>query len=163
MKTKFLLPIAVLIATVISASATPIDLGQTTGSPASFANDLTRLNAQITAYNSVNTPLLPIAVSAGGIGPITATGTSIILDVTGWTYLSLKWADTDQFYYVGNDTGDLTFNSTVFNSNGKPQNLSGYDFFNPVNVSVPDGSSTVMMLGMTLSGLALLARRLKLA
>jgi hypothetical protein len=150
MKIKLLFLIAVLLATVIGAGAIPINLGQTTGSPASFANDLSRLNVQITAYNSLNTPALPTAVSAGGIGPISATGTSIVLDVTGWTYLSLKWADTDQFYYVGNDSGDLTFNSTVFNGNGQPQNLSGYDFFNPVNASVPDGGLTVVMLGAVL-------------
>jgi len=94
-------------------------------------NDLVRLNDQITIYNNSNTPDLPTAVSAGGKGPIKATGLSITLDVTGWTYLSLKWADTDQFYYVGNDSGDITFDSTVDNKQGVPQNLSGYDFFKP--------------------------------
>jgi hypothetical protein len=152
---------AVLLALIASAGAVPIDLGQTTGSPADLSDALTRLNGQITLYNIANDPDLPTAVLAGGLGPITATGTSTVLDVTGWTYLCLKWADTDQFYYVGNDSGLLTFNSTVFNGNGQPQGLSGYDFFNPKSSSVPDGGSAAMMLGAALSGLGLVVRRLK--
>ena len=149
------------MAGVISAGAVPIDLGQTIGSPADFNSALGRLNTQINIYNVANNPDLPLAVAAGGIGPINATGLSIQLNVTGWTYLCLKWADTDQFYYVGGDTGLLTFNSTVFNTDNRPQGLSGYDFFNPKSTTVPDGGSSMMMLGAALTGLSLAVRRFK--
>jgi hypothetical protein len=161
MNPKLLLFVPSLFLTVISACANPIDLGQTAGNPANPPNVLVRLNDQITIYNNANTPDLPTAVLAGTMGQGHLTGLSITLDVTGWTYLSLKWADTDQFYYVGNDSGDITFDSTVFNSNNKPQNLSGYDFFNPTTKTVPDFGSTALMLGAALSGLGLVTRRLK--
>jgi hypothetical protein len=159
MKLKPFLLVAALLAWLPSANATIIDLGQTIGSPASPANEVARLNGQIDIYNLANSTSLTYATLIGSPGQVMAGGTSISLDVTGWSYLMLKWADTDQFYYVGSDVGTFTFNSTVFNRNQQPQGLSHYEFFNPN--SVPDGGSTAMMLGAALSGLSLVVRRLK--
>jgi hypothetical protein len=137
-------------------------LGQSIGSPADASSILGRLNTAISAYNVANNPDLPTANLIGNFSG-SATGVlSIGVDITGWAYIVLKWADTDQFYYVGGDTGTITFNSTVFNPNGQPQALSGYTLFDPSpGSSVPDAASTMLLLGSTLTGLGMVARRLK--
>jgi hypothetical protein len=157
---------AILGATVLFAvntQATPIDLGQAPGSPANLSSVLGRLNTAITAYNALYNPDLAAAVLAGAVANTSSGVTTININITGWSYIALKWADTDQFYYVGADTGTLTFNSTVFNQNSQAQCLSGYSLFNPgvTNHTVPDGGSTALLLGSALSSLSLVARRLK--
>lgn len=159
MKLKSFLLAAALLSGLPSANATIIDLGQTIGSPASLSTEVARLNGQIDIYNLANSASLSYATLVGSPAQVNASGTSITLDVTGWSYLLLKWANTDQFYYVGGNSGSLLFNSTVLNQNEQPQDLSGYEFFNSANV--PDGGSTAMMLGAALSGLSLVVRRLK--
>jgi hypothetical protein len=163
MKMKALsLFLAIATAGVISASATPINLGQATGSPADDGSILVRLNSAITAYNLVNTPHLPTAILSGALDGSANGVTSVAVNITGWAYIALKWADTDQFYYVGGSTGTLTFNSTVFNGNGQPQALSGYTLFNPGTPSTtPDAASTMLLLGSTITGLSMIARRFK--
>ena len=156
--------IAILSATVLfsaSTQATPINLGQADGSPADLQSALDRLNTAISAYNAVYNPDLPAAVLAGAIAGSATGVTSVNVDITGWAYIVLKWANTDQYYYVGGDTGVLTFNSTVFNQNQVPQNLSGYSLYNPGTRTVPDGGFTVLLLGSAVSVLSLMMRRLK--
>jgi VPDSG-CTERM motif len=138
-----------------------IDLGQTDSSPANLANEVVRLQGQIDIYNAANDPDLPDAVLAGAVQVSNLTGTSIDVDITGWTYIKLAWDGRDQFYFVGDETGVLTFNSTVFNQNGQPQNLSHYALFNPTGVGVPDGGTTVMLLGAALGALGVVRRYLK--
>lgn len=147
------------------AEAVPINLGQTTGSPASPSDELTRLDGQISSYNSANSASLPTGTITGDSGDVTtgSGGTSITVNVSGWDYIVLKWADTDQYYYIGTTTGNYTFNSTVFNGNDQPQALSHYALFNPVSTSVPDGGSTALLLGAAMSGLGLVVRRIKSA
>ena len=127
-----------------------IDLGITTGQPSGLANELVRLNQQIDAYNAANNPDLPAAVLAGAVDTQTPTGpTSIDVDITGWTYIKLKWNGNDQFYYVGDETGVLHFDSTIFNKgSGQPEGLSHYALFNPT--SVPDAGSSLALLGIGL-------------
>jgi len=137
-----------------------IDLGITTGQPADLASELVRLNGQIDIYNAAHNPDLPAAVLAGNSGQIdTPTGpTSINLDVTGWTYLKLKWGNKDQFYFVGDETGVLTFDSTVPNPAGKGfKGLSHYVFYNPT--SVPDAGSSLAFLGLALVSAEVLRRK----
>jgi hypothetical protein len=149
-----------------SVSATPIDLGITIGEPASVEDELVRLQGQIALYNAANDPDLPAAVLAGNSGelfPPSEELTSISLDVTGWQYLKLKWDGKDQFYYIGDDSGNLTFNSTVFNDNSQPKALSHYVFYNPTDDDdphVPDAGSTLALLGFVLAGFGVLRRKI---
>jgi len=151
-----------MLASTVTSHAIPINLGQTGGEPASPGDELTRLDNQISMYDEEHDANLPAGTLTGSPGQVSGSGTAITLNVTGWDYILLKWADTDQFYYLGTTTGNVTFDSTVFNNNDQPQALSHYEFFDPVaNPSVPDGGSTVMLLGAAMSGLGLVVRRLK--
>jgi hypothetical protein len=148
---------AVALAAVPLANAIPIYLGSQAGEPASAEQRLVRLNQQIDLYNSTYSPDLPTAVIEGNSQIEDQTGTSITVDVTGWSYLVLKWAHDDFYWYVGGDTGSLLFESQSFNEKGNAQDLSGYGLFNPTT-RVPDGASTVVLLGLGLIGLAGLRR-----
>ncbi|MEY4916589.1 MAG: hypothetical protein RL616_502 [Verrucomicrobiota bacterium] len=84
---KSFLVVAALLAWLPTSKATIIDLGQTIGSPANPANEVTRLNGQIDIYNLANSTSLTYASLVGSPGQVIAGGTSISLDVTGWAYL----------------------------------------------------------------------------
>jgi hypothetical protein len=96
--------------------------------------------------------------------------TSINLNVFGYEYIKLKWDGMWQFYSISGAlaTDTFTFNSTVFNQNGKAQALSHYTFFNSVaapggpgtGTGVPDGGVSVMMLGFALCALEFFRRRM---
>jgi len=149
----------------VSAQAVIMDLGKYDPPPGgeSAADELSFLNNTVlTAF-----PALPdatfgtenINASSGGM-------TSITLNITGFEYLKLKWDGMWQFYFIGDDTGTQTFNSTVFNTNNQPQALSHYTFFNSVDEpggggtpGVPDGGTSVVLLGAALTGLFLTHRK----
>ena len=164
-KTSLLSGIALgltILAATLTSHAIPINLGQTGGSPAGPSDELVRLDNQISMYDEAYDANLPAGTLTGSPGQVAGSGTAISLNVTGWDYILLKWADTDQFYYLGTTTGSVTFDSTVFNGNNQPQALSHYEFFNPYTpTSVPDGGSTAVLLGAAMSGLGLVVRRLK--
>jgi hypothetical protein len=170
MKTFKTIVAAAVLTSALAAQAVIIDLGITAGSPASQAHTLSRLNGQINIYNAAFNPDLPAALLAGSTDTVTpGGGTSIALDITGWSYLSLKWGNDEQHYYIGDDSGVVTFNSTVFNLIGPPHNrrpgpflgLSGYSFFNPgTTTKVPDAGTSVLLLGAGLLGIGALRRRL---
>lgn len=165
MKTLKTLIAAAVLTSALAAQAVIIDLGITAGSPASQTHTLTRLNGQIDIYNAANNPDLPEALAAGSTDTVTpGGGTSIDLDITGWSYLSLKWGNDEQHYYIGDDSGVVTFNSTVFNENSPRRpalGLSGYSLFNPgTTTTVPDAGTSVMLLGAGLLGIGALRRRL---
>jgi hypothetical protein len=158
---KYIAAIAITCASLGLApkASAIIDLGITTGQPADLDSELARLNGQIDIYNAAHDPDLPAATLVGSSGQIdTPSGpTSIDIDITGWTYIKLKWDGMDQFYFVGDETGVLTFDSTVFNpKSGAPLGLSHYVLYNPTGV--PDGGTTVMLLGAALGALGM-ARR----
>jgi hypothetical protein len=164
MKTlKYIAAIAVTCASLGLAprASAIINLGQTESNPANLANEVVRLQSRIDIYNAANNPDLPDAVLADAVQVSGLTGLTIDVDITGWTYIKLAWDGMDQFYYVGDETGVLTFNSTVFNDNGEPQNLSHYALFNPTGGGVPDGGTTVMLLGAALGSLGIARRFLK--
>ena len=148
---------------VSQVSATIIDLGITTGQPADLQSELTRLNGQIDLYNASHDPDLETATLAGAVEVDTPLGpTSIDVDVTGFCYIKLKWDGHDQFYFVGDDPGSHTFNSTVFNTgNGSPEGLSHYVLYNCEHNNVPDSGTTAMLLGSALTGLGAIRRYLK--
>ncbi len=170
---SFLAVLAALTCTwlaVPSATAGVIDLGiytkadlfAVTGSNgADVANELAFLNLGIIpTYNAANNPDIPTATLGDSTGNTSGGGgTSITLDVTGWTYLLLKWDGEFQYIYLHGESGLMTFNSTVFNTAGQPQGLSGYVFFGP---TVPDGGATIFLLGAALIGLSAAYKKLQL-
>jgi len=168
----------------LTASAVPIYLdppGQVTGSPSSPADELNRLKSAIITYNTATPANLPAAVaidltplgvdkSADGGQFKTPSGpTSITLDFSleHETYLMLKWGDIDEFFFVGNETGSVTFTSDVHPITPNGPNLhaflglSHYDLFDPKRLgrSVPDGGSSLVLLGLGLTGVSVMARR----
>ena len=132
------------------------------------ANVLTWMNKDIINYNSLNSASLPGAISSGGAA-LSSSGTggnSVTIDVTGLGYLFLHWGGQGggwaQLFYIGSATGNFTFdNSNIANSQPLVGGLSFARDYGIVNHTVPDGGSTMLLLGMTLSGLTLVARRLK--
>ena len=86
---------------------------------------------------------------------------SITLDVSNYDYLKLKWDGLWQYYYLGSQSGQVQFDSTVFNQNGQAQALSHYTFFSPTVQTVPDGGATFGLLGSALFGLGMFGRRKK--
>lgn len=140
---KTLITSAILF-TALAVNAIVIDLGITTSTPASQKHTLDRLNGQINIYNAAFDTDLATAVMVDSINVdgITKETIAVDIDVTGWSYLSLKWANIEQHYWVGAIDGVITFDSTSFNRNGKMQGLSGYSLFNPTTSNVPDATNT---------------------
>ena len=140
---KTLITSAILF-TALAANAIVIDLGITTAQPASQQHTLDRLNGQIDFYNATSDPDLAQAVLVDSINVdgITKETSAVDIDVTGWSYLSLKWANIEQHYWIGAIDGVITFTSTSFNQNGKMRSLSGYSLFNPTTSNVPDATNT---------------------
>lgn len=136
------------------ASAVPINLGITTGQPASIEDALARLNTQIALYNASSVQDLAFAALEGAEKTDVANGAkSFSLDVTGWDFLVLKFGPRNQHFYVGDDTGLLSF-TTQFG-------LSNYIFFNSVTppaIPVRDAGNTVMLTGLAFLALAAYGR-----
>lgn len=143
------------------AEAVPINLGQTTGSPDGVTYELNRLNSQISSYNSQNNAALSSGTLTGDSGNINTGngGTSITINCSGWNYIVLDWSGTDQFYYLGDLSGNYTFTSTVESGNNQLQTLTHYACF----TAVPDGGDTALLLGASMSGLGLVVRPIKSA
>lgn len=171
---KFLPALVVaFVVPCLSLHALIIDLGITTGSPSSPTDELSRLNTQIDAYNLAHpsSPLVDAITHQGQVKPPTTSPTSITIDLSGvsYNYIVLKWGNSDQFYYIGGETGPLTFNSTVFTTTGGkkkkkvPNGLSHYALFDGQSRSVPDAGSSMALLGLSLGGLSVLSRRVKAA
>jgi hypothetical protein len=175
---KLIAAVVVVLATAGVAHATPIavcgpggcnfdvgiiDLGiyePLSGDGGSAWDQLAILNTVIIpAYNGSNDPdLLDATYGTDNIG---GTGLTINLNLGEYDYLKLKWNGHWQYYYVGATVGEVQFNSTVFNQNQQPQNLSHYTWFSPRQFDVPDGGSVAMLLGMALIGLAGVRRMIK--
>ncbi len=121
-------------------------------SPPAFQNNL------ITRSNN-NFGLLPTATllvpSANG------TGTSVDLgDGTLYSYLFAKYDGKNagsEVWYVGNLSGTITIPGVGLLP-GQNYGLSGWTLFGPGGTSVPDGGTTVMLLGAALGALGM-ARR----
>jgi hypothetical protein len=150
-------------------NASTIDLGQYLNSGSSWSADLTGLNLQINSYNQANTPSLPTGTFTGGSGSERAKNTAVVLDVTGWTYVCLNWGSIEECYYVGGDSGTVSFyepNNYINNSGSQdccsaPATFVYNYYIAGHNTSVPDQASTFTLLGLALSGVGLMARRRK--
>jgi hypothetical protein len=175
---KLMAAIVVVLATAGMAHATPIavcgpggctpdvgiiDLGIYEPAPGDGGSALDQLEALntviIPAYNGSHDP--DLLAGTYGTDNIDATGLTITLNLGEYDYLKLKWGRRWQYYYVGATVGDVQFNSTTFNTNQQPQNLSHYTWFSPRQYDVPDGGSVAMLLGMALIGLAGVRRMIK--
>ena len=172
MKRLLSMSVLALFATAAVASADPIDLGiwdpnagddravgDCNAGGQNAEDELACLNASvIPAYNTDNDPDLDPATFGTDNINTDDNPLEITLDISGYDYIKLKWDGLWQFYYIGGETGEFTFESTVFNDKGQPQELSHYTFFSPRN-GVPDGGTTLGLLGMALFGLGMLRRR----
>jgi hypothetical protein len=104
-----------------------------------------------------STNLFASLPTASATGSVSGTGTTIDLDALGtFTYLFAKYDgpnDLSQVWYIGDLTGTITIPG--FGPNG--YGLSGWILFGPTG-TVPDGGTTVMLLGAALGALGM-ARR----
>ena len=85
------------------------------------------------------------------------TGTSVNVGSTGFEYLFAKYDGPNygsEVWYIGGLTGIITIPATAGG-----YGLSGWTLFTPV----PEGGSTVVLLGLTLAGLAVVRARLQRA
>jgi len=81
------------------------------------------------------------------------------VDVTGWTWLYVKYGGDAHVWYVGDLTGvqAVPLNNGPGGTGGQGQ--SHYALYNPSTVQVPDGGATLGLLGLGMLGLGYLRRR----
>ena len=107
-------------------------------------------------------PNYPTAVFAKN-----GTGTSVDLgNGTLYSYLFAKYDGPNaasEVWYVGNLSGIITIPAAAFpkRPGGQPYGLSGWTLFGPGVPGVPDGGTTVMLLGGALGALGMARRFLK--
>jgi hypothetical protein len=105
-------------------------------------------------------PNYPDAVLAGAVN---GTGTTIDLgDGTLYSYLFAKYDGPNagsEVWYVGGISGVITI--PAFGLAGQNYGLSGWTLFGPGVPGVPDGGTTVMLLGAALGALGMARRFLK--
>jgi hypothetical protein len=77
------------------------------------------------------------------------------VDVTGYTWLYVKYGGDAHVWYVG----DLSGVQPVPLNNTGGQGQSHYALYNPTTVQVPDGGATLGLLGLGMLGLGYLRRR----
>lgn len=161
---KILTLIVLSLLTLNTFATTIVDLGQTTGQPASLNDEFNRLIGQINIYNTANDPDLPIPSVNNGVKTETPLGgKEIELGFNNFTgYLLFKWGNEDQFYYVV-DLNDYMFQSTVTNGNENHISylgLSHWTKWELENTSVPEAGSTLPYFGIGMLGLFLIKRKL---
>jgi len=109
--------------------------------------------------SGVPAPVLPTPTT--GLGPFTAGsgGSTLTITLVGPTiydYLTVKWGNDMEAYYI-KGLSSFTVPNDV-NQNG----WSGFELWDPQTNQVPDGGTTLLLLGSAISGLALIRRKLSL-
>ncbi len=164
---------------VVSAGAIPIVLttssSQYIGSvdpstPANEASEVAYINKLIgmglNATTSFNGNELVRSGNSFGTLPVATllpdwdkdeTNPSNVIDITGWTYLYGKYGNGNAaigayVWFVGDLTGEVQVPA---------DRLSHWSVYNGTSTSVPDGGTTVMLLGAALLGLGALKRRIR--
>ena len=171
-----------------TANAVTVDMsyliGKTEpGAPSGLTREVERLTYFIDLYNggtptapdsNTYTPFTGVNVAAAPLPAYggTSTGqnaggfTSTTLDfgAGGWDYLMVKWANDAYYYWIGGLTGTHQItNDVVFNTNNVAQNASHWRLFNPGSgTAVPDGGTTVALLGLSMLGLGIGRKKLGL-
>lgn len=146
---------------VIANNESPSDFGD--------ATVLNWLKADVSAYNATYTASYAIPTAGAGNAPLekvtTGSGPSSINITLGeYDYIFLHWGGQNggwaQAFYIGDGTGTYTFESPP---GGHPAvgGLSFYSLYGPTQKSVPDGGSTAILLGASLSFLGLVRRRFR--
>ena len=149
------------------------------GSPSDQVVELARLETLIQMYNTgipnpyainisghtytwdvgfqVPAPELPEVTGYGSQVPVSGGLFSFDLGL-GSDYTMVKWGNTAAYYWTQGFEGMVEFdNDIIFNTgNGNPLGGSHVVQFN----RVPDGGITLMLLGLGITGLAVLRRRL---
>jgi len=97
---------------------------------------------------------------ASATGSMSGTGTTINLGLSTFTYLFAKYDGQNDNSVVWNISGlSGTLTIPAFGPGG--YGLSGWILFGPGAPGVPDGGTTVMLLGMALGALGMARRYLK--
>jgi hypothetical protein len=138
------------------------------GIPSSLADEAAYINALITllpdapniaigteTYNRVGSTLaspLPSATDVGAVKTDTSVNTGI--DVSGFTYLLGKYDASDAGSFVWLVSGLTTVDLPAL---ANERELSHYSLFNPT--SVPDGGTTIGLLGLAMLALGYLRYR----
>jgi hypothetical protein len=179
----------VVMATAMAASAATLTsanlLGTIVpGTPSDPANEATMINFLVNAYNSnpaarvlgdnIDDPQTEVytltsgsSVPAGPLAQATMTGSvevitsnqTINLGAGGYMYVVAKYGNDSEVFYIGGMTGEITLANFTGNQNG----LSHYVLFNPAGTpSVPDGGTTMALMGLGFCALGVARRRLKL-
>ena len=100
--------------------------------------------------------------TASAVGAVSGTGTTINLNVLGtFTYLFAKYDGQNDNSVVWNISG-LTGILTIPADGPLGYGLSGWILFGPTGGQVPDGGTTVMLLGAALGALGMARRVLKI-
>jgi len=139
------------------------------GSPASVADEISRLNTAIGLYNSSSTgattggytyviadgdpwgaalPARPLDLAIGGLQVSPEDIPSF--EITNFAYLLAKFGDRDAFYYLDGQTGILSGLVSPFPSRGG--GLSHITVFGPGTTEVPE-AGTLLLFGTGLIGL----------
>ncbi|HEY5741868.1 MAG TPA: VPDSG-CTERM sorting domain-containing protein, partial [Terrimicrobiaceae bacterium] len=127
-------------------------------------SNLTFLNTEIALWNGVFSPDLPAAFGPVALNIESIGDTTTYNAVAGYDYVVFHFGKGQakdgpwwQAWYLGGVGG--TFNLPIADGN-TVGGFSSARYFNPSTPSVPDGGSTVMLLGTTLGIVALVRRRL---
>jgi hypothetical protein len=169
---------AVMLASVVAASATPLPVNITVqqNTLVAYSTELGNygdgtvfawLTTDVANYNSLTSASLPAPVAGLGGTPmfkanISNGGPTLSLNLDGsHDYIFLHWggqASPAQAFYIGGYTGSYDFNAP-----GEQPTVGGISFFSfyGQHRDVPDGGSTLAMLGGLLSVLGAGCRRLK--
>lgn len=192
MKTNLSKTVAILGASLLalSASAIPERLDTVPYAPpgdidpANAGDGVVRTWVQslVTVYNAKpgpNAALPAVGVTAvdgsnnsvdpDGAGPLPGFGAGVLslsIPVNAYDYIALRWGgpqgtDNWQAFYIGKEAGSYTFNAPVSTA-GSQYGLSDYRLYNP-HTNVPDGGTTIAMLGSALVGCSALSRKLRKA
>lgn len=106
-------------------------------------------------YDFVRTANCPACPDVTGTGAVKVdTNTVVDLNVSVWSYILAKYGTTGYVWYIA-DNVLITLPGTL-GGNG----LSHYTLFNPGGTFVPDGGTTLSLLGLGMLGLGYLRRRM---
>jgi hypothetical protein len=152
---KLVVMLGLMLTLAFQAQATYINLGVTPGQPSDIQSELNRLVGQVDLWNgNVNNAgqsiyPLPDPTDWHGTQFDGEFSPTFQADLTGFTgYLVLKFGDWDQFYYLDDITTveiGPVFTSTV--SNGSGTDNLGLSHYTTFTQSVPDGGSTLALMG----------------